>query len=131
MKSLSILVTDDEEGIRTVLVQWLQALGHRVASASNGCEAARVLDQQRFDLVITDIVMPDGDGFDVIAKLKQTHPTTRILAVSGGGKYLPGSEGLRMAKGLGVDAVLMKPFDCQQILAAINQAIVDERAATA
>lgn len=120
---LSILVADDEEGIRNLLQHWLQRAGHTVMCASCGHDAARLLRMARFDLVITDVVMPDGDGFEVIAEFRRAQPGARILAISGGGKYLQGDACLRMAQRLGAHAVVMKPFNWDQIRAGIEVAI--------
>lgn len=120
---LSILVADDEEGIRKLISHWLERAGHSVACAASGQEASRILRRQQFDLVITDVVMPDGDGFELIAEFRKAQPTTRILAISGGGKYLQGADCLKMAKGLGAHSVVMKPFNWEQLQVGIGVAI--------
>jgi CheY-like chemotaxis protein len=116
---LTILIADDEEGIRSLLTHWLAGAGHRVIVAANGREASRLVRSQRIDLVITDVVMPDGDGYELIAELRKTQPGARILAISGGGNYLHGPECLKMAKGLGAHAVVLKPFNWEQIRAGL------------
>src|SRR4051794_13008531 len=94
--TLSILVADDEEGIRALLIHWLEERGHTVTSVESAHEASRVFKEQPFDLVITDVVMPDGDGFELISALRKAQPAARILAMSGGGKYLQGTDCLRI-----------------------------------
>jgi YesN/AraC family two-component response regulator len=64
--------------------------------------------------------MPEGDGLDLITELKKVQPKARILAISGGGRYLEGSDYLKLAKGLGAHSALMKPFTWQQLQDAIN-----------
>ena len=122
--SLSILVADDEEGIRHLLRQWLEGRGHVVVTVGSALEASRLLRNQPFDLVITDVVMPDGDGFELIAAFRQAQPHTRIVAISGGGKYLEGNDCLRMARGLGAHAVVMKPFSWEQLQVGIEVAML-------
>jgi CheY-like chemotaxis protein len=122
--SLSILVADDENSIRSLLVSWLQRFGHLVVSAGNAQEAMRYVSEQHFDLVITDVVMPDGDGFELIGALRKAQPAARLLAISGGGKFLEGADCLKVARGLGAHAVLMKPFSWDQLQAAINSALL-------
>lgn len=122
-RALSILAVDDEEGIRLLLRQWLSRAGHRVELAANGAEAMRLLHSVHFDLVITDVVMPDGDGLELIAEFKKSQAAARILAISGGGRYLQGSDCLKIARGLGAHAVVMKPFNRQQLVAGIEQAM--------
>jgi CheY-like chemotaxis protein len=129
MKPLSILVADDEAGIVVLLEKWLTKAGHRVISVSDGAEAVKRLKTHSFDLVITDVVMPEIDGLEVIAAFRKAQPTTRILAISGGGKYVLGSDCLKMAKGFGAHAAVMKPFTWEQLLAGINLAFPSQKSA--
>jgi CheY-like chemotaxis protein len=62
MKPLSILVADDEEDICLLLEQWLTPLGHTVASARTGSDGLKLVKKTRFDLVVTDVLMPDGEA---------------------------------------------------------------------
>jgi DNA-binding NtrC family response regulator len=121
--ALSILVADDEEGIRSLLAHWLQRQGHTVASVGSAVEAAALLGERRFDLVITDIVMPGGDGFELIASFRKTQPAARIVAISGGGKYLQGTDCLKIARGLGANSAVMKPFKWDELQDAIDTAL--------
>jgi CheY-like chemotaxis protein len=129
MKPLSILVADDEAAIVSLMQKWLTQAGHNVICVADGAEAVRVLKSNAFDLVITDVVMPEIDGLEVIGALKKAQPSARILAISGGGKYVQGSDCLKMAKGLGAHAVATKPFTWEQLLAGINQAVPDQTSA--
>lgn len=128
LAALSILVADDEEGIRSLLVHWLERHGHAVATVRSAQEATELLKQQCFDLVITDVVMPDGDGFELIAALRKAQPATRIIAISGGGKYLEGTDCLRIARGLGAHAAVMKPFNWEQLQIGIELAFAHPHA---
>lgn len=121
--ALSVLVADDEEGIRSLLVHWLQRQGHTTAAVGSAVEAATLLNERRFDLVITDIVMPGGDGFELIASFRKAQPSARIVAISGGGKYLQGSDCLKIARGLGANAVVMKPFKWEELQQGIDLAL--------
>ena len=123
MKSLSVLVADDEERIRGLLENWLAAAGHAVTSVASAKEACAFLKDRKFDLVITDMLMPDGDGLDLIREMKKAQPGARIIAISGGGQYVQGDYCLRLASGLGVQAVVMKPFTWPQLQAGIDQAL--------
>lgn len=123
MQPLSILVADDEESIRVVLSQLLTKAGHAVTLVTNAREAAEHLRRKTFDLVITDVLMPDGDGVDLIADVKKLQPQTRILAMSGGGRYLEGSDYLKLATGLGAHAAIEKPFKWEQLQAVIAKAL--------
>ena len=121
--ALSILVADDEEGIRKLLIHWLEKRGHMVHAVGSAQEAGRLLKLWQFDLVITDVVMPDGDGFELIAAFRKAQPAARILAISGGGKYLQRTDCLRMARGLGAHAAVMKPFNWEQLEAGMHEAM--------
>jgi len=122
MKPLSVIVADDVEGIQELVEHWLQESGHSVACASTGREASQLLRRKHFDLVITDIIMPDGDGLELILELKHAQPSVHILAISGGGRHLQANDCLKMAKNLGAHALLLKPFNREQLLAAVQLA---------
>lgn len=121
--ALSILVADDEQGILDLVQHWLRNAGHAVTCVSNGEQAARMLKVQRFHLVITDIVMPDVDGFELIGMFKKLQPGTPIVAISGGSKYLQGADCLKMARGLGAHAAVMKPFNWEQLRSGIESVL--------
>jgi DNA-binding NtrC family response regulator len=120
--TLSVLVADDEEGIRGLLRHWLEDHGHHVVTVASAQEATRILGEQSFDVVITDIVMPDGDGYELIGMFRKAQPGARIVAISGGGRYLQGNDCLRIARGLGAHAAVKKPFNWEQLHAGILQA---------
>src|SRR5258705_3245907 len=82
-----ILVVDDEDRIRRLLRSALEIEGHDVLEAREGDEALRLQRTTPAELVITDIVMPDKDGFEVISALRQEAPNLKIIAMSGGGWY--------------------------------------------
>jgi len=124
-RRLAIIVADDVEEIRDLLKSWLEDLGHDVECAASGWEVVRLAKKRVFDLVITDVLMPDGDGLDVITALRKTRAEPRVLAISGGGKYMLAANCLRIAKGVGADEVLLKPFKREQLLEAIDRALHD------
>jgi DNA-binding NtrC family response regulator len=123
MNSLSILVADDEDSIRSLLEHFLKNGGHQVVVVGNAREACGAMARQPFDLVITDVLMPDGDGLDLITELRKVQPNARIVAMSGGGRYLEGSDYLKLAKGLGAHTAMMKPFTWQELQDAIHVAL--------
>ena len=123
MKSLSILVADDEDSIRSLLGHFLSGAGHSVVIVGSAREACEAIARQPFDLIITDVLMPDGDGLDLITESRKRQPNARILAISGGGRYLEGSEYLKLARGLGAHTAMMKPFTWQQLKDGIDRAL--------
>jgi CheY-like chemotaxis protein len=118
---VSIVVADDVVEIQQLLQQWLRELGCLVTCVSTGREAVRVLRTVHVDMVITDILMPDGDGLELITELKRAQPSVRIIAVSGGGHHLRATECLKFATGLGAHGFLMKPFKREQLLEAVTK----------
>ena len=116
--SKRILVLDDNPYICILIDTWLRALGHAVKTVPGGRHFAKA-DLQQVDVVITDIVMPEGDGFEVIEAVKTACPATKIIAMSGGGSQLPGMEYLKLARILGADEVLLKPFTRRHVLDAL------------
>jgi len=118
-RHLNILVADDVEEITDLVRRWLEAEGHVVTRAFNGREVIELVQKQRFDILVTDIVMPGMDGWDAILAVGRMRPDIRILAISGGGKLNPADACLRLAKGVGADLALRKPFRREDFLAAI------------
>lgn len=127
--ALAIAIADDVPEIQALAREWLTAAGHGVICVSDGQELVRLTRDQPFDLVITDVVMPEADGFEVIAEMKRSNPNVRIVAMSGGGTVMPATDCLRVAARLGADAVLSKPFSRDQLMRAIAEAMGAHRAA--
>lgn len=108
-----ILLVEDEDDVRSMLKALLEDEGYRVREASNGREALQSYACSSADLILTDIVMPDIEGIEMIMKIRKTDPKVKIVAMSGG-------DYLTIAKKLGADHVLAKPFSHQTLLDALN-----------
>jgi DNA-binding NtrC family response regulator len=119
MKPCSILVIDDETALREILSRVLADAGHQVAGAANGKEASRLLSTSSFDVILTDVIMPEKDGMQVISEVRKKFPKARIIAMSGGG-HVSRDQYLKIAKGLGAHALLEKPFPNQQLLQTVE-----------
>lgn len=115
----SILVIDDDASVREVLGEMLRLEGHEVTIAENGVEAIPMLTLRRFDLVITDLIMPEKEGIETISEIRRTDTAIPILAISGGGRLGP-SDYLETARYIGADATLAKPFARQELLTTID-----------
>jgi CheY-like chemotaxis protein len=119
-KPWSILVADDTLELQALISAWLEEAGHTVRGASNGHQVVQCVQSQPFDLLVTDILMPGGDGWDAIAAVHRLHPETRILAISGGTRAMPASAVLRVAHRAGAIGFLAKPFSRPDFLDAID-----------
>jgi len=122
-----ILLIDDDEGFRSMLQRTLQRAGYEVVASGSGKEGLDLLSRVRVDLVLTDIIMPDMDGLEIIQRLRQTQPSLKIIAISGGGRKKPDSY-LKCAQLFGALAVLTKPLDNQQLFASIEAALCSDGA---
>ena len=115
-----ILLVDDEEELRTMLKIVLESAGHEVEVAGNGQEAVENYSRHPADLVVTDIVMPEKEGIETIVQLRKRYPNVKIIAMSGGGGR-PGAQNyLEMAKKLGANHALPKPFSKSVFLDAVK-----------
>lgn len=115
----NILVIDDEVSIRELLFAILTPAGHRIFLAEHGAAGLALCGQHPMDLIITDIVMPDTDGLEVIARIKEHTPGAKIIAMSGGGMVSP-HDYLQLAESMGAEATLPKPFSRADLTAAVN-----------
>src|SRR5215831_7102565 len=95
-----ILVIDDEDPIRRLLRAALEQRGHQVVEARQGKEALDLHRSQPVELVITDILMPEKDGLEVIMALRREAPQLKVIAISGGGRFRQ-TEALELAEPLG------------------------------
>jgi len=116
----NILLIDDEPLVRQTLSQILQVAGHSTTLAGDGNEGLRLFELGRFDLVITDIIMPDREGIDTIMALRRLAPNVPIVAISGGGRT-GNTDFLRVAASLGATATLRKPFDMNELLQLVDK----------
>lgn len=98
----------------------LTHFGHTVVEARNGREGLQLLPDSDADLVITDIVMPEMDGLEVLMKLRTKDPPIKIIAMSGGGRTSV-KYNLDVAKVMGAGKVIPKPFSCAEMLGSINE----------
>lgn len=113
----SILVIEDELSLRQVFVRMLSGDGHTVIEACDGQEGLRILKSQQPDIVLTDIVMPNADGIEIIAANRRLPHPAKLIAMSGAIGL--GPDYLKTATELGADYALKKPFRQPELRAAI------------
>lgn len=113
-----LLLIDDDGLFREILAAALVRAGHVVVQAENGRQGAEFFRKAPADLVITDLVMPDREGIEMIAALRRDWPTLPIIAMSGGSPVY-----LTLAARLGAQRTLAKPFAPPLLLRAIDDLI--------
>ncbi len=118
--SQKILLIEDMKGVRESLEVILSIQGYQVDFASNGKEGLDKAKSSQYDLIITDILMPELDGTEVIIQLRNAGNDTPILAISAGGNGVSASQALTLAQEK-ASAVLEKPFSKEELLNQIKQ----------
>jgi CheY-like chemotaxis protein len=115
-----ILLIDDNDIFRSLLKETLIHFGHTVIEANNGREGLKMFTAAGADLIITDLVMPEIEGFEVLMELQKLRPLVKIIVVSGGvrGNSL---DFLDIAKRLGASKVLAKPFTNDELMSTVNE----------
>jgi len=111
-----ILVIDDQEIVRITVKRILASAGHDVVEAESGDAGIALYRERGPALVLTDLLMPDKPGGETIAELRESGATAKIVAMSGG-------DGLDLARELGADEVLEKPFRADALLAMVKKLI--------
>ena len=114
-----ILLIEDDEPVRTMLRAILEHFGHTVIEARHGTEGLALFQHANADLVITNIVMPEKDGFEVLRELRRMHPSVKIIAISGAGRGRA-ADYLHIAEFMGAATVLAKPLSVVVLMAAID-----------
>jgi two-component system response regulator FlrC len=119
----AILVADDERHLRSALFTALTRLGHAVELAENGQEALNKFQTQRFDLVITDLRMPQLDGMGLLKSLKKISPDTPVIMMTAYGSVESAVEAMRE----GAQDFILKPFPSGVIEEAVNRAFIQHQ----
>jgi DNA-binding response OmpR family regulator len=123
-----ILIIDDDDAVRSMLRQALTRFGHVVIEARDGEEGLLLFPGANADLLITDILMPEKEGLEVLLELRKVQPPVKIIAISGGGR-IHAKDYLGLAKRLGASKVLTKPFGIEALMAAVNELLAQDGAA--
>ena len=119
MSGATILVADDDRAIRTVLTQALGRQGHVVRTTGNAATLWQWVKEGEGDLVITDVVMPDENGLDLIPRIKKLRPNLRILVMSAQNTLLTAVK----ATERGAFEYLPKPFDLRELISVVDRAL--------
>jgi DNA-binding NtrC family response regulator len=123
MSKGKILVIDDESIVRTSCSRTLTPEGYEVKLSQNGADAMKMLEGESFELVLTDLKMPDIDGIEVLKMIKQRWPETEVIVVTG---YQTVDTAVKAIK-LGAFDYLEKPFTPDSLIAAVNNAMANKK----
>jgi two-component system, cell cycle response regulator CpdR len=115
-----ILVAEDEKAVSAFVARALQHRGHEVTTVADGSEALGALAGEHFDLLLTDIVMPNLDGIALALKASKDHPEMRILLMTGFASERQRAHNLEAL----IHRVIEKPFTLEQICLAVEEALV-------
>lgn len=120
---VKILVIDDDEQMSNLISKLLMRDGHEVFTAQDGMEGVQSYHQIKPDLIITDIVMPNKNGIELIADILTSNPNQSIIAMSGGRRTFNTNANLDSNELYGVKGLLHKPFLYQQLQDAVKIAL--------
>jgi CheY-like chemotaxis protein len=121
----SILVVDDEPTILEVVSEALRCAGYSVFTATTKDGILRALTTRSFDLVITDLVMPEFDGMEVIRFVQDVQPEALIVAMTGGGEHISADSCLELGAGRGVRTVIRKPMRLDHLVHTVVQLLAE------
>src|ERR1700730_550299 len=123
MPAGSILIADDDAAIRTVLNQALSRTGYEVRSTGNAATLWRWVSQGEGDLVITDVVMPDENAFDMLPRIKKLRPNLPVIVLSAQNTFITAIR----ASGRGASENLPNPFDLKELTAIVGRALSEPK----
>ena len=116
-----ILLIDDDPQVLGMLAEMLRPTGYEIVTAMNGREGVQLYRQSPFDLVITDILMPEKDGLEVVLELRQDFPNVKLVTLSGGDSR--GHYSLESSRAFGAARSLRKPFTAAQLLETVREVL--------
>jgi len=119
MSNPRILVIDDEAIVRISCKKCLTPEGYDVDVASSGIEGMQLTQEHRYDLILTDLKMPDMDGMEFLTRIRSTQPETKVIMITG---YSTVEHAVKAIK-LGADNYLEKPFTPDGLVAAVKEAL--------
>lgn len=116
----TVLVIDDEPLLVSTWCEALAEEGFIVQGCVDGFKALLAFERERHDVIVTDLIMPDVEGIEIIRRARALAPSVRVLAVSGGGCHWPATTLLRWARNVGADAALPKPMSIDALVASVR-----------
>jgi CheY-like chemotaxis protein len=117
----AVLLVDDDILVRHVVRAFLERAGHRVTEAGNGAEALDVFDEDPPEVVVSDIMMPQMNGLEMMVEMRRRRPGVPLIAMSGGGQPNQTDCALLLARDLGAARTFRKPVDMTALLSAVDE----------
>ncbi|ALG71335.1 regulator [Azospirillum thiophilum] len=117
----NVLVVEDSPAVRLSVAGYLEGRGCNVTEAENGRVGIRALGRCNFDLIVTDVLMPEVDGIELIKAARTLQPEVKILAMSGGAPNMPAGYLLKMTRMFNADEIIYKPFLNEELGAAVDR----------
>lgn len=117
-----VLVIDDEAIVRVSCKRVLEPQGYEVEVTERGADALRMLQERQFDIVITDLLMPDMDGLEVLKRIKESWPEMPVIIITGYGTVSTAVQAVK----LGAYDVVEKPFTPETILQVVERALKEK-----
>jgi DNA-binding NtrC family response regulator len=122
----TLLIIEDDHHILLMIKRMLEPLGYEIKLASDGNEGLEMFHKFEVDLVITDIIMPEKEGLEIIREMRRERPNLQIIAMSGGGK-ISADNYLETAKIFGAAKILEKPFSRTQMVSAVQHLLGESK----
>jgi CheY-like chemotaxis protein len=116
--SVRVLVIDDDEDVRGLIAEILTSAGHLVTDTSSGIEAIEIFKKNDFDLILTDLEMPEMSGWEIARLIKKLSPDSMIVLITGWGETIDSAQ---LREG-GIHTIINKPFRVDQILSLVGEA---------
>lgn len=117
-RSVKVLLTDDDDKVREMLADAMSVAGLDVIEARNGIECLQKLGENKVDVIVIDIIMPEKEGIETIMDIRAQYPDKKIIAISGGGRTR-NDDFLTLARKIGAHTTFRKPFDPALIVSQI------------
>jgi CheY-like chemotaxis protein len=122
LRPAAILVVEDDPRAREPFVRALRRAGHEVLEAGDGRQALALWARHRIDVLVTDIYLPEVDGYELVRALRQQRPDLPVLVISGGSDLGLGSTlALELAGRLGASRTLAKPVDLRELVSVVQE----------
>lgn len=123
MSSIKVLLVDDEEEFVTTLAERLEIRGYEPHTSQDGEEALEMIDNNAYDVIVLDLMMPGLSGLEVMQQAKDKKPDLPVILLTGHGSTREGMEGMRH----GAFDYLMKPLDIDELITKMDEAAGEKR----